>query len=108
MDEMDVESVDLGDVLVEAVESRLGPTPVIGVRPVRRELLRVRKRSALAPVVDGLGFRPPSVSKPSVEVVENLVGDINRERSNLVIHRVDSTDYVVMARNRTAVHRKYG
>src|ERR1700731_368178 len=75
MDEVDVEPVDVGGELVESVQLRLAGTPVVPVRPIRRELSRVVQRDSLAPVVDALGLGPAGASQPPAEVVEIFIGD---------------------------------
>ena len=82
MHEVDVEPVDLGHVLVEAVQLRFARPPVVAVGPVRRDLADVPERDALRPVVDDLGVSPSSVAKTGAEVLEVAVGDVDRERSD--------------------------
>jgi hypothetical protein len=84
--EVDVEAVDLGDVLLEAVQLRFARPPVVGVGPVRRDLAHVRKRDSLRPVVDDLGISPAGVAKTHAEVVEVSVGDVDRERTDRGAH----------------------
>ena len=59
VDEVDVESVDLGDELGQGVELHLALAPVVVRRPVASEVLERRERHALRRVRDGLLLRPP-------------------------------------------------
>ena len=59
MNEMDVQSIDLGDELRQRVQPRLYPAPVIAGRPIARELLHGRKRHALRIVGNRLILGPP-------------------------------------------------
>ena len=86
MDEVDVDPVDLGDELVEAVERRLAATPVVPVGPVLDDVLHVRQRDALRPVVDVLTIRPSRVVQAHTQVVEHRFRDIDRERQHLIAH----------------------
>ncbi len=74
MDEMDVQPVDLGDVLVEAVQRRLTCAPVVFVGPVRRQLPGVGQRDALAPVVDALLLGPSCAREPVSQIGQGVVG----------------------------------
>ena len=58
VDEMNVQSIDLGDELVKAVERGLPRPPVVFVGPVLGKLPGVSQRNTLAPVVHALGFGP--------------------------------------------------
>ena len=86
VEEVDAEAVELGAELRERVEARLGRPPVVLRRPVRAQLLHVRERDALRPVVDGLGLGPAGASQPLPEVDEILVRDVDAERHDLVGH----------------------
>ena len=55
---MDVQAVDFGDELVEAVQRGLTRPPVVIVGPVVGQLAGVSQRNALTPVVHAFGFRP--------------------------------------------------
>ena len=59
VDEVDVEPVDLGHEVRQAVQLRLAPAPVVVRRPVAGELLHGRERHALRVVVDRLALGPP-------------------------------------------------
>src|SRR5690606_34093897 len=58
VDEMNVQTADFGDVVVELVECRLAGAPVVVVGPVLGQFTGVGQRNALTPVVDALGLRP--------------------------------------------------
>jgi hypothetical protein len=79
MDEMDVQAVDLGGEVVEAVQRGLPGAPVVLVGPVGGQLLGVVQRDALLPVLDTFRLRPSSSIQPGLEVVEVGVGDGNAE-----------------------------
>ena len=87
VDEVDVEPVDLGDELVEAVEAALASAPVVLVGPVRGELADVRERDALRPVVDQFTVGPAGVVQPRAQVVEHRLGNVDRERPDLSLMR---------------------
>jgi hypothetical protein len=86
MDEMDVDAVDLGDELIEPVECRLADPPVVVVGPVRADLLHVRERNALGPVVDQLRIGPARVPQTRTQIVEHAVGHLDREGPDLLAH----------------------
>ena len=58
MQEVDVEPVDLGGELIEAVEFCLTRAPVVAVSPIGADLPDPFQRRALAPVIDQLRLRP--------------------------------------------------
>ncbi len=80
VDEMDVEPIDLGGVLVEPVQRRLTGAPVVVVGPVVGQLAGVGKGNALAPVVDALGLRPSRLGQPRPQVIEVSVGNGDAKR----------------------------
>ena len=82
VDEVDVEAVDLGEVLVEPVEHGLAGPPVVRVGPVLRDLPHVRERDPLRPVVDHLSVAPARAVQPVAEVGEIGVGDGDGERAD--------------------------
>ena len=63
VDEVSVQSVELGCELGEAVEPRLAAPPIVLLGPVLADLLDPFERRALAQVVDEFGFRPTGVAK---------------------------------------------
>ena len=86
VDEVDVEAVDLGPELREAVEPGLRRRPVVLVEPVPAQLADVGERDPLRPVVDGLGLRPPGPAQPLAQVVEIGFGDVDAERDDAITH----------------------
>jgi len=58
MDEVNVETVDLGHELRIAVELRFDFPPIVPIRPIVGELLNRRQLNALRVVVYGLTLRP--------------------------------------------------
>ena len=93
VDEVDVDTVDLGHELVEPVEPRLARGPVVLVGPVPAELLHVCQRHALRPVVDDFGVGPAGVVKTPTQVVELGLRDIDRERTDLLGHTEHGTPW---------------
>src|SRR6187455_1113954 len=83
MNEMDVETVDFGGEVVEAVERFLACPPVVFVGPVVGQLAGVFQWDALVPVVDAFGVRPTGARQPGLEVVEIGVGNRDAKRSDL-------------------------
>ncbi len=79
VDEVDVESVDLGDELGQGVELRLALAPVVVRRPVAREVLERRERHALRRVRDGLLLRPPRRLDAAFHVGEFLFRKVDTE-----------------------------
>src|SRR5919205_2955523 len=58
VNEMNVESVDLGDEVWQCLQSRLTLTPVVICSPIAREFLHRRELHALCCVVDGFLLGP--------------------------------------------------
>ena len=83
VDEMDVETVDLGCELVEPVQRGFACAPVVFVGPVVGQLTGVAQRDALAPVIDALGLRPSGAGQPLPQVSEISVGNGNAKRIDL-------------------------
>jgi hypothetical protein len=73
LDEVDVESVDHLDEVVEAVEGRLPGSPVVAAGPVAAHLLDVAQRYPLAPVVYRLPIGPAGAVEAADEVGEIIV-----------------------------------
>ena len=86
MHEMDVEPVDLGLELREAIEARLALAPIVLPRPVAADVLDPGERRALAPVVDQLGLRPARASQPVLQVGEDVVADGDAKGLDVVHH----------------------
>ena len=70
MNEVNVDSVDRRDELVEAVQSRLAIAPVVRAAPVPAHVLDPGQGSALAPIVDGLCVGPPGLGETTAQVLE--------------------------------------
>ena len=79
MDEVDIESVDVGRVLVEGVQSSLVCPPVILVSPVLNQLAQVGQVGAVVPgAVDEL-VRKTGGFETSLQIGEHLVRYIDHE-----------------------------
>ena len=88
VDEVQIEAVDLRGELIEPVQCRFAPAPVVLVGSVLADFLDVGQWRALAPVIDQLGLGPPGVTQPSVQVIQDIVGNSDRERADLRVHAV--------------------
>ena len=82
MDEVNVDAIDGGDELVEAVQSRLSIAPVVLVAPIAAHVLDPGQRRALAPVVDGLGVGPPGLGEAMAQIVERVLRHVDSKRTN--------------------------
>src|SRR6266850_7294659 len=60
VDEMNVQTIDLGDELRHGIEFRLDLAPVVLSRPIPRERLNRRELHALRCIRDSFSFRPLS------------------------------------------------
>ena len=80
VDEVDVDPVDGGGELVEAVEGGLPLPPLVAVGPVLAHLAHIGEGDALAPVVDGLGLGPAGATEALVQVVQHRLGHLDLER----------------------------
>ena len=58
VNEMNVESIDLGDEVRHGVDLRLALAPIVRARPILRELLYRRQLHALRCIRDRFPFRP--------------------------------------------------
>jgi hypothetical protein len=85
MDEMDVESVDLGDELRQRVEPRLAPAPVVVRPPIARDFLEGRQLYALGFIGDRLFVRPARHRDTPAEIGQRLVGDMDVEDPDCVV-----------------------
>ena len=86
MDEMHIETVDLGDELVEPIQCRLAATPVIVLGPVAAHILDPGERGALTPVIHQLGFGPACVAQARLQIYERIGGDGDAIRSDISSH----------------------
>ena len=80
VDEVHVHAADVGHELVKTVQCGFARPPVVGVGPVVADLLEVRQRDPLGPVVDRLGFGPPRARQSVAKVAELFVWDGDLER----------------------------
>src|SRR5262245_23214950 len=83
---MDVDAVDGGRELREAIEARFGRAPVVLLGPVRADLLPVGEGYALRPIAQRLRVRPACRAQTSLQIDELILRDVDAERSN-VAHR---------------------
>ena len=86
VNEMDVDAVDVGRELIEAIERGLASPPVVAVGPVGADLLHIRERYSLRPVVDQLRFGPSRVVQTALEIVEQILRHVDAERGDLIGH----------------------
>jgi hypothetical protein len=84
VDEMHGQAVNAAAELWITVEPGLAAPPVVLLRPVVDDLLEVRTRHTLRPVLDGLPFRPARGEKPAPEVFELGVGGMDPEGFDVV------------------------
>lgn len=93
VDEVDPEPVDLDTELGEAVQPRLGRSPVVALGPVVAELAQVGVWDALGPVGDRLGLGPPGAPEPFGQVAQLDLGDsIRNGVTVLPLITVDGND----------------
>jgi hypothetical protein len=83
VDEVDPEPVELGAEVVEAVELALGGARVEAVGPVVEQHAQVAQLRALLPADSGQLVRPAGGADPAQQVVEDLLGDRDRESLDL-------------------------
>jgi hypothetical protein len=85
VNEMDIESVDLGDELRQSVEFRLAFAPIIVfATPIARELLHHRKWHALRVIGDRFPFRPPCRVYAPAQFGKFRFRNVNFERADCV------------------------
>ena len=89
VDEVDVESVDLGQELRERVQPRLEPAEVVVVAPVSDELPHSRQGHALRLIGDGLLLGETRRRQASAQVVELLLGNADLEGADRAVLQVD-------------------
>ena len=70
MEEVDVEAVDSYAELGLGVEPRRRSIEVVTVGPVLAQVLQVRERDALRPVVDRFPFRPAGPPQPFPKIID--------------------------------------
>ena len=82
VDEVDVETIDLGDEVRHRIEARLDFAPVIFGGPVAREFLRGRERHALRKVRDGFLLRESCRRDTPAQFGEFRVRSTHLKRTN--------------------------
>jgi hypothetical protein len=87
VDEMDAEAVNPGLELRKAVEPGFARAPVVFLKPIPADLLRIGERKALRPIVDTFPFRPSGGTQPALQVIQLIIGGGNFERRYLIAHR---------------------
>src|SRR4051794_11971620 len=73
VDEMDVETVDLGDELWQGVEPRFHLPPVVFGPPIAHYLLEFCELYALRPIINRLLVRPAGRGDTSAKIAELLL-----------------------------------
>ncbi len=84
MDEVDRVSLYVGRVMLEPVQRGFLLPPVILVEPVVSEPLHVGKGRTVAPRFGVRLVRPPCLPEPPPEVIDDLLGHIDRKRRQLI------------------------
>ncbi len=79
VNEMNVESIDLGDEVRQGVQSCLDLAPVVICCPVAREFLHRCKRHTLRLISDGLLFDPLRCCDTATEIDECLLREVDVE-----------------------------
>ena len=79
VDEVDVQSVDLGDEVRIGIQLRLDLTPVVFVRPIAEDLLNGCERHALRIVGDGLALRQAGCRQAVAEIDESFLRNVDAE-----------------------------
>ena len=82
VNEMNVDSVDLGHEHGQRVESRLHLAPVVVRAPVADDFLEFAELIALRAIRDGLLIGPPRVGDAPAEIDKRSFGNVNLERTN--------------------------
>ena len=95
--EVDAEPVDLGAELREPVERGFSGPPVVVVGPVPAQLLRVRERDPLRPVVDRLGLGPARAAQALGQVVQLGLRYVDGERRDVGGHRCGQSSWGAVA-----------
>ena len=68
--ELDVQPIQSGAVLAEAVEQPLAASPVVIPLPMVAKCADLLQRSALAPIGNGFLFRPAGLGEASPEIIQ--------------------------------------
>ena len=82
LDEVDVQSDDLGDELRQRVQPRIEPVEVVLGAPVAHEFLHRPELHALRVVGDRFPLRPPGGSESPAKIDELLLRDVDAEWAN--------------------------
>src|SRR5881398_1467859 len=81
VDEMNIQSIDLGDELRQGVQFRLDLAPVVLSRPIPRECLNRRELYALRCILDRFAFRPLGCVDAPAQFSELRFRNIHMERT---------------------------
>ena len=82
VNEVNIQTIDFSDELIEAIESGLPRPPVIPIGPVTGKVAGVVQWDALGPVLDTFALRPPGPGQPLAQISEVAVWDCDAERSD--------------------------
>ena len=82
VNEVNVNSVDLGHEHGKRIQSRLHLAPVVVRTPVADDFLELAELIALRAIRDGLPVRPPRVGNAPTEIDKRGFGNVNLERAN--------------------------
>src|SRR5260370_14556421 len=80
-------SVDFGLELRKSCEPVFSMTPVVLVKPIRTNFLRISERQTLRPIIDALALRPSRSAQAAFQIVEFGVGRRDFEGCDFVAHR---------------------
>src|SRR5580698_4726759 len=92
MNEMNVETVDLGDELWKSVQPRFDFTPVVFLRPILRDFLHCVELDALRCIPNEFLLRPPSRSNASAQFGEIRFRDIHVKWANRILPNLSLVD----------------
>ena len=90
MHEVDIDTVDLGQMMTILVELIFAAPPVIAGPPMFDDGFDIIERNALRPVVNRLGIRPAHMAQPDIQIVQRGLRDINIIVSDFVTHNMSS------------------
>jgi hypothetical protein len=80
MQEMDVQSVDLGSILAESVQHSFASAPIVSGSPILDQTLQAIELDSLRKILNCLALRPASGCEPPLKVVQLVLGHIDRKR----------------------------
>ena len=83
MDEVDMDAVEIGAELVDRVQLAFLCAPIELVGPIRKQLFKVLKISPLLPGIAWCLIRPARVADTLSQIRQDLVLDLDRERTNV-------------------------